>query len=231
MKILEKIVKIKNNQSKVFDAGKKDEHDAFFEIYQRKGATDSYTYLYAGVMWTIDNFDMVHSIIATRSDYMFASSQIPIDLADYLEKKGLVIDTSRATNIINMFAYSMFSRIGEISTVSASNLNNICSSCSNLVIIDKVILKNDGSQIYNGAFTKCSKLEEIRFEGVIGRNFDIQQSTKLSKASIENIINVLHGTVTGYSVTFSKTAKEAAFTDEEWASLTATKSNWTFNLV
>lgn len=231
MKILEKIAKIKNNQSKIFDAGKQEEHNTFFDGYQRKGIKDSYTYLYAGVMWKANNFDMVHSIIATRSDFMFANSQINIDLADYLEKKGLVIDTSAATNIGNMFSYSRFTRIGEISTISASNLNNMCVYSGDLVTIDKIILKSDGTQIYNGAFTNCPALEEIRFEGVIGRNFNIQHSTKLSRASIENIVGVLHPTVTGYSVTFSKTAKEAAFTADEWTALTATKSNWTFNLV
>ena len=52
----------------------------------------------------------------------------------------------------------------------------------------------------------------------------------LTKSSITNIVNVLSPTVTGQTATFNKAAKEAAFTDDEWEELIATKPNWTFNL-
>jgi hypothetical protein len=67
---------------------------------------------------------------------------------------------------------------------------------------------------------------------VIGqKNFNVHWSPKLSKASIESIINALSSTTSGLTVTISKTAKEAVFTTEEWATLIATKPNWTISLV
>jgi hypothetical protein len=67
---------------------------------------------------------------------------------------------------------------------------------------------------------------------VIGqKNFNVHWSPKLSKASIESIINALSSTTSGLTVTISKTAKEAAFTSAEWSALIATKSNWTISLV
>ncbi len=53
----------------------------------------------------------------------------------------------------------------------------------------------------------------------------------LSKKSITSIINVLSDTAFEQTVTFKKTAKEAAFTDDEWTELTSTKPNWTFSLI
>ncbi|MFR8974816.1 MAG: hypothetical protein ACLVG9_02365, partial [Eubacteriales bacterium] len=53
---------------------------------------------------------------------------------------------------------------------------------------------------------------------------------KLTKSSITSVINGLSDTVTGKTATFNQTAKEAAFTNEEWAVLIGTKPNWTFSL-
>ena len=102
----------------------------------------------------------------------------------------------------------------------------------NLVTIEKIIIKTDGSQVFNGAFDTCNSLENLTIEGTIGQNgLNLQWSTKLSRASIESIANALSSTTSGLSITLSKTAKEAAFTDTEWADLIATKSNWTINLI
>jgi hypothetical protein len=65
---------------------------------------------------------------------------------------------------------------------------------------------------------------------VIAVSINLQHSP-LTKASFESVVAALSPTVTGQTATFSKKAKEAAFTADEWAALIATKSNWTFSLV
>ena len=53
----------------------------------------------------------------------------------------------------------------------------------------------------------------------------------LTKESITSVVNALYEGSTGLTATFKKSAKESAFTDDEWAKLTATKPNWTFALL
>jgi hypothetical protein len=94
---------------------------------------------------------------------------------------------------------------------------------------------------YTGAFGSTPKLKEVRFEGVIGQNgLSFAQSTVLSKASVESVINALSSTTSGLTVTFSLVAVNSAFatteggtdgsTSAEWSALIATKSNWTISL-
>ena len=86
-------------------------------------------------------------------------------------------------------------------------------------------------QFSNVCFNNCKELVNITFTGV-GKiisaiNF---QWCPLSKESIISVVNALSDTTSGLTATFKKTAKEAAFTTDEWSALTATKSNWEFVL-
>ena len=77
----------------------------------------------------------------------------------------------------------------------------------------------------------CIELRNITFSGTIGKDIDFQKSTKLTKASIESIINALSSTASGVTVTFSQIAVNNAFSTDEWNALIATKPNWTISLV
>ena len=85
---------------------------------------------------------------------------------------------------------------------------------------------------FSNTFLYCADLEEIRFvENTIKDVISFESCKKLSKSSTTSVINGLSDTVTGKTATFSQTAKEAAFTVEEWAQLIGTKPNWTISLV
>ena len=84
----------------------------------------------------------------------------------------------------------------------------------------------------NSCFKYQGGLTYIRFEGVIGKNgLSFQWSHRLSKDSIESIINALSTTTNGLTVTLSATAVNSAFTTDEWNTLIGTRSNWTISLV
>ena len=84
---------------------------------------------------------------------------------------------------------------------------------------------------FSNTFLYCADLEEIRFvENTIKEVISFESCKKLSKSSATSVINGLSDTVTGRTATFSQVAKEAAFTDEEWAQLIGTKPNWTIAL-
>lgn len=79
-------------------------------------------------------------------------------------------------------------------------------------------------------FTNATRLANVTFEGVIGKNCNMQWCP-LTADSIRGVVEHLSTTETDRTVTFNKAAKEAAFTQTEWDELIATRPNWTFSLI
>ena len=210
------------------------EYDRFWENYQLKGTRGGYNNAFAGYGWTQDNFKPLYDIVPSSAYMMFyTASMLNIDLVEHLEKLGISLDTSKCANLQYMFGSSGFTKVGVIDTTSCPSLSYVFGSATKLVTIDKLKLKSDGSQTINSdCFNYCSSLENIIIEGVIGvNNWNFKWSTKLTKDSITSIINALSDKTKGLTITFSATAKTNAFTDEEWNTLIAKKSNWTIALV
>ncbi|MBD8948202.1 MAG: hypothetical protein EGR97_12935 [Clostridiales bacterium] len=102
-------------------------------------------------------------------------------------------------------------------------------SASLLKTISKLIVTDEVT--YTNWFAGCTALEDITIEGTIGNDISFSDCALLTKGSIESIIDALSGTVTGKTLTVNAAAKQAAFTDSEWAVLIGTKPNWTISLV
>ena len=241
MSIAEKLQTIAENEQRVYEAGKakgieegkKSEYDRFWEDALENAAKGDFAF--AGPVWTDESFNPPRGTVLQppRAAYMFACASIT-DLADLCEKKGIILDFSKSTSLMDAFYGSYnarFTRIGVVNTTSSNAINQTFYGQSKLHTIVRIILRDDGSQTFTAAFAGCSALENIEIEGVIGKNgFDVSPCTKLSQVSITSIVNALSSTTSGLTVTISKKAKEAAFTDAEWADLIATKSNWTISL-
>lgn len=225
----------------VYEAGKKAEHDAFWDIFQSNGNLTSYSYAFAYGKWNDDTFRPKYDIKPTSAVYMFAynntdstgtNSQYCIsDLKACLEKAGVTLDTSNATYMNQMFYMGNgYTHIPAISFESCTALNATFYGCRQLQTIDKLIFKADGANTvttnsWDSPFGQCISLKNIVIEGTIGDNIDFSVSP-LTKASITSVINALSPTSTKKSATFKKSAKEKAFTDDEWADLIKTKPNW-----
>ena len=137
--------------------------------------------------------------------------------------------------------WSGITHVGEIDTRSATNITSLFYAALQMVSVDKLILKSDGSQSINtNAFQQMGGLVSITIEGAIGQTTSFEWSTRLNRASITSVINALSTTTTGLTVTLSKTAVNKAFetsegaadgsTSAEWLALVATRSNWTIAL-
>lgn len=215
-----------------YDAGKQAEYDAFWDVYQENGNRTSYTYAFSGDGWTSENLRPKYDIKPTRVDGMFSSSNrlLGTDFTEMLEEAGVIFDTSLCTNFTNFAQYSSPRRFPTIDTRSATSINLMFCNAS-VTQVDKIILKEDGSQIVLNAFYLCNGLTSVdEIEGKIGNDFNIAKSAKLTNASIIKFVNALSSTSTGKTASFSKAAVNAAFTMDEWNALVATKPNWTITL-
>jgi hypothetical protein len=205
-------------------------YDTFWDAYQSQGTRDSYRYAFAGFGWTDEIFKPKYNIVNRSSgDSMFAYSRIR-DMKSCLESCGVTLDLSKSTYTGYFAMYcSYLTTLPKIDLSSATSNTSTFYNCPVLKTIDELVVSEN--TVFQSSFNLCPALENMIVTGTLAKNgFDVQWSTKLSKASIESIINALSSTTSGLTVTISKTAKEAAFTAEEWSALIATKTNWTISL-
>ena len=216
-----------------FEAGKaegaQEEYDRFWDTYQNYGNRTEYTYVFAGVGWTQDLFKPKYDIIPTIQQGMFSYSKI-VDIRP--QTIGVNVDFSRCTNFQYLCRYSTIKYIGVVDCSRAIAGDFIFNFAENLVSVEKIIMPENmtWAGFADKSFENAKKLEHIRIEGVIRRSTNLSWSVVLKKESITSIVQALSDTAEGQTITFSQTAKEAAFTDAEWAVLIGTKPNWTFSL-
>jgi hypothetical protein len=197
---------------------------------QQGGDRTNYAYLFESSYWNDDNFKPIYDLNVSTGTAMLRNSAIT-DLKGILEKQGVVLDTSGCGNLYNFMRDSKITHSPAISCISSSSVSQTFYGCRDLVSV-KLVLKSDGSNTFDNPFSYCESLEDLEIEGVIGQNnFRLHWSTKLSKASIINVINALSTTTSGLSVTLSKVAANNAFTEAEGNALLATRPNWTINLL
>lgn len=235
MSIAEKLTTIAENQQKVFDAGIESEYDRFWDAFQRNGErTNYYVAFYSSdqrlPVWTDDNFKPKHAIAPSNAQNMLYCSSVSGDL-----RTKATIDFSKATNVNSAISYCPnLTTIGvlDLRKVSTNSISAV-TYCNVLETIEEIIFKEDGTQYASStgfSFAGCPLLEEVRITGAINFNFNAGMCTKLSKASIESIVNALYAPTTGKTFTVSSSAVTAAFgsTDaKEWKDLVDTKPNWT----
>ena len=228
MSIADKLTTIAENEQKVYDAGKQASYDEFWDAYQNYGKAD-YEYGFCGTRWNDETFAPKYDLKPTYwgAGYMFHRCGI-VDLKGALEKCGVQLDLKNAHNLNNTFSGSTIERFPILDLTNADySLNYMFSDCS-VKYIEKII-SSANTKYYGYTFQNATSLTDVTFEGVIARSVDSHWSP-LSKASILSIIEHLSDTASGQTLTLSKAAKEAAFSDTEWAELIATKPNWSVSL-
>ena len=240
----EKLTTIAENEQKVFEAGKQAEYDRFWDSYQENGNKTNYLYAFAGKGWNNETFKPKYDLIDSEYTQRIFLDTGEIDVCARLKECGVTLDISNSTGIVYLAYGADILTLPVLDCSKKPDLTYFLCQTNKLKSVEKVILKNDGSQAFgvDTSFGGLYALEEIRFEGVIGQNnFAIKDSKLLSKTSIESIINALSTTTSGLTVTLSKTAVNNAFetstgsgngsTSQEWLNLIATKSNWNIELV
>jgi len=250
MNIAEGLNIIAENEQKVYDTGYekgKSEgggggdsyYDTFWDDYQQNGARNNYDYAFAGNGWTTKNLKPKYNMSFISAGRMFASSTI-VDLKSHFESLGITIDFSRATTAQYLYDWAYTQVSPDIDVSNMSRLSNILRNAAQLITVKIKGIKE--TAIFDSTFINCNSLVNLALEGTIGQTgFSVQWSKNLSKASIENIINVLSATTTGLTATLSLDAVNKAFetsegvndgsTSDEWKTLIATKNNWTISLV
>lgn len=224
------LAELPDKLAEVYEAGQQAEWLAFWDDFQMQGSRTNYYAAFQGKFWTDSNFKPAYDItIVGDAHDLFADSKVS-DLVKILETQGVTLDTSKATKMNYAFSSARIRRVPRLSVVSADDVGRMFMTSYNLKEIGGLVLRDDGSQKFTKLVDGCTGLTTVTMEGVIGSSIDFHWSTKLSRASIESIVSALSSTKTEQTLTLSKTAVTAGFTDDEWTTLAATKTNWTITL-
>ena len=250
MTIAEKLQTIYDNVPKVYEAGKaegieqgkKSQYDEFWDTYQDYGNRRNYAAAFGGQGWNDATFKPKYDIVVENPDMTFGQWCAITDLGKALKASGVTytLNTTQFGRMFQNFTGEVIS--GIIHNYEIRAMSYSFYGCQNLVRIDYTIpLSSTGACSFDRVFVQCYALEHLRLSGVIGKNgFDVKDCTKLSKESIESIINALSTSTSGLTVTLSKTAVDTAFetsvgakdgsTSAEWKALADTRPNWTKSL-
>lgn len=212
-----------------YDAGEKAEYDRFWDAYQENGNRTDYSHMFS-TGWTNDIFKPKYDIRPTNAYMMFRYSRVAIncDLVEHLNNLGVALDFKNCQNAQYAFFNIYTNHLGVIDLSNATNVDSIFSYSSSLIAIDKIISR-ERTKWSTNAFSGCSQLTNVRFEGVIARSI-VFGACPLSRASIMSVIDALADNTTGFTATFKQTAVNAAFSESQWETLIATKPNWTITL-
>lgn len=225
-----------------YEKGKQAEYDAFWDACQVNGTRTNYRTAFAWLSWRDANFKPKYDIKPINAYSMFTNTRIS-DIWGCLERAGVVLDTSEATDMTYICSEQNYcSRIGVLDFRKATSSTGAFYYANAVETIDKIIVNENN--VYTNWFGGCKIIKNITFEGVIGNNLNISGCTALTIASIENIINHLSDTSTGKTLTLSLTAVDNAYGwylpdgsfvggsySGPWGSLEASKPNWTIDLV
>lgn len=207
------------------EEGKQAEYDRFWNSYftglnyNPYSGEGDYQYAFAGRGWNDENFKPNAPLQPKQATYMFCNSMVTdISTVD--------IDFSKCTSFTQMCYGSRITKIGVVDARGSNTLTYMCNAASQLTTIEKIILKDDGTQLLDAMFVGCGKLEEVRFEGVIGKNISFSATPILSNESVQNIIDHLKDLTGATAQTLTLHADVGAkLTDAQKATITA--KNWT----
>lgn len=233
MSIAEKLTTIAENEQRVFEAGEQAENVRFWNILQKR------------VVWVsgVGNVEEITTDYSQRFKNWYTATEIkplyPIEIdrvtSNMFESCVNLESLPPMTFLQPVSTYAMFNGCNKIKEAICDfrltgNCGAMFNQCQNLTKIDKLII--EGAVTWSVlSFAGCSKLVELNIEGTIDTAFTVSACTSLNRASIENIVNILSPNTDKLACTFSKTAVNNAFTDDEWQALTDTKTNWNIGII
>ncbi|MBQ8741195.1 MAG: hypothetical protein IJY79_06565 [Clostridia bacterium] len=197
MSIAEKVTTIAENTPKVYNKGYEDgkqtEYDRFWDSIYEYIEQNNTERLFMGFAWNDTTFKPSRNIVVKpygRWTFQYCGVK---NLKACLDDRGIKIDFTDALYLVNFFSYSGIEHIGEIdlsTCVNAVAISDIFTNMSKLVTIEKIKL-GDNIRFYGMPFSQDVKLQNITFEGELKESIGFAQSSLLTNASIQNIIDCL----------------------------------------
>jgi hypothetical protein len=209
------------------EAGKKAQHREFWENFV-SGRSIDMSYAFYG--WNASAFYPKVNMAPYQTGRMFYSfnsaSKEPFNLKERLEECGVTVDFSLSTNVAYMFSGSYISDLPELKFINASKLEGLFNLCTCLETIEKLVLKDDGTQTFVTATFNATALKHIEIEGKIGTDITFQVCP-LTVTSMKSIItHLVNYSGTDKAYTYTVKFSEACWEALEADSTSPTGTTW-----
>jgi hypothetical protein len=209
--------------SEGFEAGKKSQNEVLYNatLNEKREVFD-----FAFAYYNDEIFNPTKDIVPiSTARYMFFKANIT---AEQFEKalKEVNIDTSKLISCDGVFSTMNYIKElpFDISAVSATTTKEMFAYNPSLETIRKIIVS--ATTPFNNTFARLINLVNLIVEGTIGQNgFNVQESTKLSKASWVSIMTAA-STTASITITGSLVSVNKAFETSEGANDGSTSPGW-----
>ena len=192
MTVAEKLTKIAENEPKVYNAGKQEYYDKFWNAFQYGGRRTMYNYAFIQGGWTTELLKPKYTVKAQQANYMFYANPIPnLDLSDP------IYDFSKCILFSQWICNSLIVKVPKI---DASKVSQGCyymfNNATKLETIVELVLPATTAMTYGQAtrntFQNCTSLKNITITGTIANTgFDLHWSTNLTIESLTSILTAL----------------------------------------
>ena len=167
-----------------------------------------------------------------RSHYVYTFAYSGWGDANFNPKYPITPTTT--SGIANMCTWNASITDTKVPITAYGSCQNAFGNATWLKRIPKLIFS--GATNVSNMFLNCGRLEELYCEGEITLSLSLAQSTKLTKASIESIINALSATASGQTLTLSEAAVLQWWAPDgdisaDFYVMCDEKPNWTISLV
>lgn len=210
MTVAEKLTKIAENEPKVYEAGKQDYYDKFWDALQFNGKRTLYNYAFMHGSWTAELLKPKYTVKAKQASYMFSNNTVSnLDLSDP------IYDFS---NCISYAQWLDSSSVVKVPKIDASKVSQSCyymfNNATKLETIVELALPVTAityGQATKNTFQNCTSLKNITVTGTIANTgFDLHWSTNLTIESLTSILTALSknsSVAAGKSITLPTTAQ------------------------
>lgn len=210
---------------------------AMWDVVQQNGECTDYSYRfynpdYNNPIWNDETLMPPYDIVPLKANRMFRGLGVT-DMPKLLKELGdRKIDFSNCLEVEYLFSNAKALKKYGIFNVNkdCENLLGTFAECDNLETIEEIVIPKNCYTKWEKTFIRDYSLKNIRFGGYgyITNNIDFA-NCPLSKESFVNTFEHF-STTASFTATFNKTAKEAAFTADEWTALVGTRRNVTIAL-
>lgn len=182
------------NINSVFEAGKQNQNDEWWNVFMTglKNNAWSNKYAFAGPGWTDETFNPNMSLAPIIAEGMFFQNKV-VNYKQILERNGITIDFSKTQNCPRLFYYSYIADFPPINLTSVNtSLTYSFAYLQGENITLPLILNDDGSAQFDNTFYNSVGLTNLTITGVIGKNgFNVSSCINLTVDSLMSIINAL----------------------------------------
>lgn len=210
MTVAEKLTKIAENEPKVYEAGKQDYYDKFWDALQFNGKREYYDFIFMYSNWTTETLKPKYTVKPIKASYMFDKNKVPnLDLSDP------IYDFSNCIYYSQWLNNSLVVKVPKIDVSKVSlgcyHMFNNATKLETIVELALPATAMTYGQATRNTFQNCTSLKNITITGTIANTgFDLHWSTNLTIESLTSILTALSknsSVAAGKSITLPSAAQ------------------------